>query len=110
MGRKTWFEAVLENGYDPTTQLAADRAVQQAGGQIRDHPGFGPAQHDAARPGAAGGNGGAHAEQQSGSHQAKGQGFAALSEEDLGMVKDLLVAGMSRAGSGFESAPRLYRG
>ena len=21
MGRKTWFEAVLENGYDPTTQL-----------------------------------------------------------------------------------------
>ena len=21
MGRKTWFEAVLENGYDPTTQF-----------------------------------------------------------------------------------------
>ncbi|SPE27412.1 hypothetical protein SBA3_1350009 [Candidatus Sulfopaludibacter sp. SbA3] len=21
MGRKTWFEAVLENGYDPTTQV-----------------------------------------------------------------------------------------
>ena len=33
---------------------SADRAVQQAGGQVRDHPRFGPAQHHAARPGAAG--------------------------------------------------------
>jgi hypothetical protein len=40
----------------------------------------------------------------------KGQGFAALSEEELGMVKDLVVAGMSRTGGGFESASRLYRG
>ena len=40
----------------------------------------------------------------------KGQGIAALSEEDLGMVKDLLVAGMSRAGGSFESTTRLYRG
>jgi hypothetical protein len=41
--------------------------------------------------------------------KSKGQGFAALSEEELGMVRDLLVAGMSHAGGGFESAARLYR-
>ena len=64
MGRKTWFEAVLENGYDPHHPASADRTVQQAGGQIRNHPGLGPAQHDAARPGAASGNRGADPEQQ----------------------------------------------
>ena len=38
----------------PDDPARADRAVQQAGGQVRNHPGLRPAQRDAARPGAAG--------------------------------------------------------
>ena len=38
----------------------------------------------------------------------KGQGFAGLSEEDLGMVKHLLAAGISRVGGGLECTSRLY--
>jgi hypothetical protein len=110
MGRKTWFEAVLENGYDPPTQLqqialfnklldkfeiildcdprnTTLRGQEQPAGTEERTPSSQPA------PG-----------------KPKGQGFAALSEEDLGMVKDLLVAGMARAGGSFESASRLYRG
>jgi hypothetical protein len=40
---------------------------------------------------------------------AKGQGLGALSDEDLAMVKELLVAGISRTAS-WESTTRLYRG
>jgi len=33
-----------------------------------------------------------------------------LSEEDLGMVKELLVAGISRETTNWQSTTRLYRG
>ena len=109
MGRKTWFEAVLENGYDPTTQieqialfnklvdkfeiiLDSDPRNTTLRGQEQ------PAGTEERTPSSKAATG-----------KSKGQGFAALSEEDLGMVKDLLVAGMSRAGGSFESASRLYR-
>jgi lambda family phage portal protein len=110
MGRKTWFEAVLENGYDPTTQLQqialfnklvdkleiildADPRNTTLRGQEQ------PAGTEERTPSSKTAPG-----------QAKGQGFTALSEEDLGMVRELLVAGISRAGSSFDSTSRLYRG
>ena len=111
MGRKTWFEAVLENGYDPTTQLqqialfnklvdkfeiildsdprnTTLRGQEQPAGTEERTP------SSKASPG-----------------QAKGQGFAAMSEEDLGMVRELLVGGIARASSlGFHiSALPRYR-
>jgi lambda family phage portal protein len=109
MGRKTWFEAVLENGYDPTTQLqqialfnklvdkfeiildsdprnTTLRGQEQPAGTEERTP------SSKASPG-----------------QAKGQGFAAMSEEDLGMVRELLVGSIARASS-LDSTSRLYRG
>jgi lambda family phage portal protein len=110
MGRKTWFEAVLENGFDPTTQieqialfnklvdkfeiiLDSDprnttlRGQEQSANTEERTPSSKPA------PG-----------------KSQGQGFAALSEEDLGMIRELLVAGNSHGASSFESTSRLYRG
>ena len=65
MGREDLVRGGAGERIRPDDAVAADRAVQQAGGQARNHPGFRPAQHDAARPGAAGRNRRAHADQQS---------------------------------------------
>jgi hypothetical protein len=96
MGRKTWFEAVLENGYDPTTQLQQialfnklvdkfeiildvdPRNVTLRG---QEQPANTEERTPTSKP--VGGHPAARASQ-------------ALSEEDLAMVKELLVAGMSR--------------
>jgi lambda family phage portal protein len=110
MGRKTWFEAVLENGYDPPTQLQQIALFNKLVDKfeiILDSDPRNTTLRGQEQP--------AGTEERTPSSKAapsksKSQGFAGLSEEDLGMVKELLVAGMSRAGSGFESAPRLYRG
>jgi lambda family phage portal protein len=110
MGRKTWFEAVLENGYDPPTQLAQIALFNKLVDKfeiILDSDPRNTTLRGQEQPAAT--------EERTPSSKAaptksKSQGFTGLSEEDLGMVKDLLVAGMARAGSGFESAPRLYRG
>jgi lambda family phage portal protein len=110
MGRKTWFEAVLENGYDPPTQLQQIALFNKLVDKfeiILDSDPRNTTLRGQEQPAAT--------EERTPSSKAahtksKGQGFTGLSEEDLGMVKDLFVAGMSRAGSGFESAPRLYRG
>jgi len=110
MGRKTWFEAVLENGYDPTTQIEQIALFNKLVDKfeiILDSDPRNTTLRGQEQP--------AGTEERTPSSKAtsgkpKGQGFAALSEEDLGMVKDLLVAGMSRAGGSFESASRLYRG
>ena len=94
---------MLENGYDPTTQLEqialfnklvdkfeiildSDPRNTTLRGQEQ------PAATEERTPSSKAVSG-----------KAKGDGLAALSEEDLGMVKDLLVAGMSRAGGSFES-------
>jgi lambda family phage portal protein len=110
MGRKTWFEAVLENGFDPTTQLEQIALFNKLVDKfeiILDTDPRNTTLRGQEQP--------AETEERTPSSKAaagkpKGQGFAALSEEELGMVKDLLVAGMSRAGGSFESASRLYRG
>jgi lambda family phage portal protein len=109
MGRKTWFEAVLENGYDPTTQLeqialfnklvdkfeiildsdprrTTLRGQEQTAGDTEPTPAAKPT------PG-----------------KPKRQDAAALSPEDLGMIRELLVAGISRTPS-WECTSRLYRG
>ena len=109
MGRKTWFEAVLENGYDPTTQLeqialfnklvdkfeiildsdprrTTLRGQEQTAGATDQPPTIKPA-----------------------SGKPNGQALAALSAEDLGMIRELLVAGISRTAS-WECTSRLYRG
>jgi len=109
MGRKTWFEAVLENGYDPTTQLQqialfnklvdkfeiildSDPRNTTLRGQEQ------PAGTEERTPNSKAAPGGA-----------KGQGLSVLTEDDLAMVKELLVAGISRSTS-WESTSRLYRG
>ena len=98
MGRKTWFEAVLENGYDPTTQLEQIALFNKLLDKFEIILDSRPAQHHAARPGAAGEHGRAHAERARPLPARREPGLTALSEEDLGMVKDLLAAGMSQRG------------
>ena len=110
MGRKTWLEAVLENGFDPTTQLQqialfnklvdkfeiildSDPRNTTLRGQEQPAGTEERTQSSKAAPG-----------------KASGQGFTALSEEDLGMVRDLLVAGISRVSSSIESTCRVFRG
>ena len=108
MGRKTWFEAVLENGYDPTTQLEQIALFNKLVDKfeiILDSDPRNTTLRGQEQP--------AGTEERTPSSKAatgkpKGQGFAALSEEDLGMVQDLLVAGISRAGGGLERTSRLY--
>jgi capsid protein len=108
MGRKTWFEAVLENGYDPTTQLEQIALFNKLVDKfeiILDSDPRNTTLRGQEQP--------AGTEERTPSSKAatgkpKGQGFAALSEEDLGMVQDLLVAGISRSGGGLERTSRLY--
>jgi len=108
MGRKTWFEAVLENGYDPTTQLQQIALFNKLVDKfeiILDSDPRNTTLRGQEQP--------AGTEERTPSSKAvpskpKGQGMAALSEEDLGMVRELLVAGISRATS-WESTTRLYR-
>jgi lambda family phage portal protein len=104
MGRKTWFEAVLENGYDPTTQLEQIALFNKLVDKfeiILDS--------DPRRTTLRGQEQSPPAEDQPGGKPHEDQALAALSEEELGMVKDLLVAGMSRTSGGFESTSRIYR-
>ncbi|HZV06208.1 MAG TPA: phage portal protein [Gemmataceae bacterium] len=109
MGRKTWFEAVLENGFDPTTQLEQialfNKLVDKFEIILDSDPRYttlrGQAQPEP------------HADLPSESKPAppkpKGRDSAALSDQDLGMIRELLVAGISRTAS-WESTTRLYRG
>ena len=109
MGRKTWFEAVLENGYDPTTQLEqialfnklvdkfeiildSDPRNTTLRGQAQPADNADPALNPKPTP-----------------IKSKSREAAALSEEDLGMIRELLVAGISRTSS-WESTTRVYRG
>ena len=109
MGRKTWFEAVLENGYDPTTQLeqiALFNKLLDKFAIILDS--------DPRNTTLRGQEQSANAEERTPNGKAapgksKTQTLAALSEDDLAMVKDLVVAGISRTAS-WESTTRVYRG
>jgi lambda family phage portal protein len=65
IGRVTWFEAVVANGFDPNAQIEQIASVQQADGQVRDHPRLRSAQHDSSRPGAARRDRGTNADEQS---------------------------------------------
>jgi len=108
MGRKTWFEAVLENGYDPTTQIQqialfnklVDKFQIVLDSDPRNTTLRGQAQPAANADPALGGR--------TSPAKPKGQESAALSEEDLGMIRELLVAGISRTAS-WEPTTRLYR-
>jgi lambda family phage portal protein len=111
MGRKTWFEAVLENGYDPTTQLEhialfnklADKFeiildIDPRNVTLRGQEQ--PANTEERTPSSKA------APAQTGPAKKKA---TALSDEDLTMVKELLVAGISR-NTTWESTSRLYQG
>jgi lambda family phage portal protein len=108
-GRKTWFEAVLENGYDPTTQLQQIALFNKLVDKfeiILDVDPRNVTLRGQEQP--------ANTEERTPTSKAvpataKGQGLGALSDEDLAMVKELLVAGISRTAS-WESTTRLYRG
>jgi lambda family phage portal protein len=108
MGRITWFEAVLANGYDPNAQLAqialfnklvdkfeiildCDPRNTTLRGQEQ------PAGTEESTPSskAVGGSG-------------KGQRMAALSEEDLGMIRELLLAGSNHAARAWDNTTRTY--
>ena len=109
MGRKTWFEAVLENGYDPTTQLEQialfNKLVDKFEIILDSDPRRTTLRGQEQTAGAS--------DQPPASRLApgkpNGQAAAALSAEDLGMIRELLVAGISRATT-WESTSRLYRG
>jgi lambda family phage portal protein len=107
MGRKTWFEAVLENGYDPTTQLEQIALFNKLVDKfeiILDSDPRNTTLRGQEQP--------ANTEERTPTSKAvrvAPKGSTALSEEDLGMVKELLAAGMSQAAGGWESTSRLYR-
>jgi lambda family phage portal protein len=106
MGRKTWFEAVLENGYDPTTQLeqiALFNRLLDKFEIILDSDPRNTTLRGQEQP--------ANTEERTPTSQAAPatpRKFTALSEEDLGMVKELLAAGMARRAGGLECTSRLY--
>ena len=113
MGRKTWFEAVLENGYDPTTQLQQIALFNKLVDKFEIILDIDPRNvtlRGQEQP--------ANTEERTPSSKAvggtsKSQGLAALDDEDLGMVRELLVAGMTRVNTTFNfdtSNTRLYRG
>jgi len=107
-GRKTWFEAVLENGYDPTTQLEQIALFNKLVDKfeiILDSDPRNTTLRGQAQPAA-------NADPALGGKPAPAKAKrTALSEEDLGMVGELLAAGMSRVNtSSFESTTRIYRG
>jgi len=110
MGRKTWFEAVLENGFDPTTQLehiALFNKLVDKFQIILDSDPRNTTLRGQAQPAA---NADPALNRRPASAKGKGQESATLSEEDLGMVRELLAAGLTRASSSFESTSRIYRG
>jgi lambda family phage portal protein len=108
MGRITWFEAVLANGYDPYAQLQqialfnklldkfeiildSDPRNTTLRGQEQ------PAATEERTPTSKAVPGGA-----------KSQGMAALSEEDFGVVRELLLAGSNQAARAWDSTTRTY--
>jgi lambda family phage portal protein len=107
MGRKTWFEAVLENGYDPTTQLeqiALFNRLLDKFEIILDSDPRNTTLRGQEQP--------ANTEERTPTSQAPPatpRKLTALSEEDLGMARELLAAGIARAAGGWESTSRLYR-
>jgi capsid protein len=109
MGRKTWFEAVLENGYDPTTQLEQIALFNKLVDKFEIILDSDPRNTTLRGQEQPAGTGERTPSSKAVGGKPKGQSLAALSEEELGMVKDLVVAGMSRVGSSFESVSRLYR-
>jgi lambda family phage portal protein len=109
MGRKTWFEAVLENGFDPNAQLAQIALFNKLVDKfeiILDCDPRNVTLRGQEQPAAT--------EERTPSSKAvpgskQSQGLAALSEEDLAMVKELLVAGSSARGDrDWGSATRTY--
>jgi lambda family phage portal protein len=111
MGRKTWFEAVLENGYDPTTQLEQIALFNKLADKFEIILDIDPRNvtlRGQEQP--------ANTEERTPSSKAAPaqtgpakKNATALSDEDLAMVKELLVAGISR-NTTWESTSRLYQG
>ena len=75
IGRKSWFEAVLENGYDPTTQLQQIALFNKLVDKFEIILDSDTAQYDATRPGAASGNRRAYAKQQGLAWPGQGSGL-----------------------------------
>jgi capsid protein len=108
MGRKTWFAAVLENGFDPATQVKEinlfNKLVDKFGIILDSDP-----RHTTLR-----------GQEQPASTTERtprgkvepdtGNSFTALSEEDLRMIQELLVAGMCATRGSWEATSRIYRG
>jgi lambda family phage portal protein len=108
MGRITWFEAVLANGYDPNAQLAQIALFNKLVDKLeiildcdprnttlrgQEQPAGTEERTPSSKAVASGG---------------KGQRMAALSEEDLGMIRELLLAGSNRAVRAWDNTTRTY--
>jgi lambda family phage portal protein len=108
MGRITWFEAVLANGYDPNAQLAQIALFNKLVDKfeiILDCDPRNTTLRGQEQP--------AGTEERTPSSKAapgkpKGQGMAALSEEDLGMIRELLLAGSNHAARAWDNTTRTY--
>ena len=109
MGRKTWFEAVLENGFDPTTQLQQIALFNKLVDKFQivlDSDPRNTTLRGQAQPAA---NADPALNRTPSRAKSNGSEAATLSEEDLAMIRELLVAGISR-NTTWESTTRLYRG
>jgi capsid protein len=108
MGRITWFEAVLANGYDPNAQLAQIALFNKLVDKfeiILDCDPRNTTLRGQEQP--------AGTEERTPSSKAvagsgKGQRMAALSEEDLGMIRELLFAGSNQVARVWDNTTRTY--
>jgi lambda family phage portal protein len=108
MGRITWFEAVLANGYDPNAQLAQIALFNKLVDKfeiILDCDPRNTTLRGQEQP--------AGTEERTPSSKAvagsgKGQRMAALSEEDLGMIRELLFAGSNQVARAWDNTTRTY--
>jgi lambda family phage portal protein len=108
MGRITWFEAVLANGYDPNAQLAQIALFNKLVDKfeiILDCDPRNTTLRGQEQP--------AGTEERTPSSKAvsgsgKSQRMAALSEEDLGMIRELLFAGSNQVARAWDNTTRTY--
>jgi lambda family phage portal protein len=109
MGRITWFEAVLANGYDPNAQLGQIALFNKLVDKLEIILDCDPRNTTLRGQEQPAGTEERTPSSKAATGKPKGQGMDALSEEDLGMVRELLVAGAShRATRDWAAATRTY--
>jgi lambda family phage portal protein len=108
MGRITWFEAVLANGYDPNAQLGQIALFNKLVDKLEIILDCDPRNTTLRGQEQPAGTEERTPSSKAASGRPKGQGMAALSEEDLGMIRELLLAGSNHAARAWDNTTRTY--